>query len=96
MSIRRAGEAMSRRLNLIARTRAIVLGITATTIPGSAMGSGVVYSYDKVGRLTIALYDNGTCQVYAYDANGNRTSQTNTNATAVWGTGIYGCFSWTP
>jgi len=76
---------------------ATALGLVALTISGGALGS-VVLSYDKVGRLTIALYDNGTCLVYAYDANGNRTSATNTGAaaTAVWGTGTFGCFSWTP
>ncbi len=89
---------MNRRLHLIAQARATLLGIAAMTIPGSALGSGVVYGYDKVGRLTAALYDNGTCLVYAYDANGNRTSATNTSATVtpVWGTGTFGCFSWTP
>jgi YD repeat-containing protein len=90
---------MSRRLHFIAR--ATVLGIAAMTIPGSALGSGVVYGYDAVGRVTSALYDNGTCLAYAYDANGNRTSQTVTSSggapqTPTWGTGTFGCFSWTP
>lgn len=87
---------MSRRLPFIAQ--ATVLGIAALTIPASALGSGVVYGYDKVGRLTTALYDNGLCVAYAYDANGNRTSQTNSTASAtpVWGTGTFRCFNWTP
>jgi len=87
---------MSRRLHFMAQ--ATVLAIAAMTVPGSALGSGVVYRYDEVGRVTTALYDNGLCVAYAYDANGNRTSQTNStaSATAVWGTGTFGCFSWTP
>ncbi len=87
----------TRRLHPVPRALAVMLGLVAIAVPGGALGSGV-YGYDKVGRLTTALYDNGTCLVYAYDANGNRTSQTNTSATvtAVWGTGTYGCFSWTP
>ena len=88
---------MSRRLRLVVRAVATVPGLVAITVAGGALGSAH-YSYDKVGRLTTALYDNGACLAYAYDANGNRTSQTNTsaNVTAVWGTGVYGCFSWTP
>lgn len=68
-------------------------------LPGSAFAS-VSYTYDPLGRVTTALYDNGRCVAYAYDANGNRTSQTNTMAGApgspVWGSGVWGCFSWSP
>jgi YD repeat-containing protein len=87
---------MSRK-DLVVRAAATALGLVAIAIPGGAIGSAG-YSYDKVGRLTTALYDNGACLAYVYDANGNRTSQTNTsaNVSAVWGTGVYGCFTWTP
>lgn len=65
-----------------------------------ALALSVTYTYDSLGRVTTALYDNGTCVVYAYDANGNRTAQTNTNGGSpimpTWGTGTWGCFSWTP
>jgi YD repeat-containing protein len=58
------------------------------------------YTYDLVGRVTSALYDNGVCVVYAYDVNGNRTSQTNTvggtPTSPIWGSGTWGCFLWTP
>jgi YD repeat-containing protein len=77
------------------RRLAIVLGLVALTVPGGAFGSAV-YTYDKAGRLLVARYDNGMCVAYTYDANGNRTSQTNLSATAVWGAGIFGCFNWTP
>jgi hypothetical protein len=40
------------------------------------------------------------CIVYTYDANGNRTSQSITTSggalSPVWGTGVWGCFVWTP
>ena len=61
--------------------------------------ASVTYTYDQLGRVTTALYDNGLCIAYAYDANGNRTSQTNTMSSPpespVWGTGSWGCFHWT-
>lgn len=57
------------------------------------------FTYDLVGRVTTALYDNGSCVAYSYDANGNRTSQTNTISgapeSATWGSGVFGCFNWT-
>ena len=65
-------------------TRVTVLGIAAMTIPGSALGSGVVYGYDTVGRVTSALYDNGTCLAYAYDANGNLISDGSTSFGYLW------------
>jgi hypothetical protein len=76
-----------------------VLAIGLTAIPGSAFAAAVSYTYDQVGRLTTALYDNKVCVVYAYDANGNRLSQENTSgappASPVWGSGSLGCFKWT-
>ncbi len=67
-------------------------------LPISADAS-VLYTYDGVGRIATALYDNGLCVVYAYDANGNRTSQTSTTgetpASPTWGTGVWGCYRWT-
>jgi YD repeat-containing protein len=57
------------------------------------------YTYDQLGRVTTALYDNGTCIAYTYDANGNRTAQSfttsGTPASPVWGSGVWGCFPWT-
>ena len=58
----------------------------------------IIYTDDALGRVATALYDNGTCIVYSYDANGNRTAQTITTSgnptTPVWGTGSWGCFIW--
>jgi YD repeat-containing protein len=78
---------------------AAFLALLAVFIPVGT-SAAVVYTYDQLGRVTSALYDNGLCIAYSYDANGNRTSQTNTlagpPATAVWGSGVWGCFPWTP
>jgi YD repeat-containing protein len=75
-----------------------LLALIGTLVP-SPVGASGSYSYDLLGRLTTALYDNGTCVAYAYDANGNRTSQSVTLSGAptspVWGSGVWGCFSWT-
>jgi YD repeat-containing protein len=64
------------------------------------VNAATIYSYDLAGRITSALYDSGVCVVYTYDANGNRTAQVNTTggapATPTWGTGVLGCFNWTP
>jgi YD repeat-containing protein len=68
-------------------------------LQGVAYGA-TYYGYDPNGRVVTALYDNGLCTIYAYDANGNRTSQTSaiggSPASPVWGTGVWGCFNWTP
>jgi YD repeat-containing protein len=57
------------------------------------------YVYDQLGRLTNALYDNGTCVSYQYDPSGNRTSQNITASGSAnspnWGSGVWGCFRWT-
>ena len=76
-----------------------VLATLGILLPLGAIGS-VIYTYDPLGRVTTGLYDNGLCIAYAYDANGNRTAQTNTISSApetpTWGSGVWGCFSWTP
>lgn len=73
-----------------------ILALAVAAVSVDATGSAN-YGFDPDGRLTTAHYDNGICTVYAYDENGNRTSQTNPtgSTTAQWGTGYWGCFSWT-
>lgn len=78
-------------------TMVIAIGIVLWT--GEAIAQTVIrYTYDGAGRVTTALYDNGTCVVYTYDANGNRTANTvaapGTPNTPTWGTGAFGCFKW--
>ena len=73
---------------------ALIVGTTADAASASAS-----YTYDPVGRAATALYDDGVCVAYTYDANGNRSSQTNSVASApetpTWGSGVWGCFLWT-
>lgn len=86
--------------SIIPRRLRRILALAILMVSSSAIAGSVAYTYDQAGRLTTALYDNDTCITYSYDANGNRTSQTNTvggtPTTAVWGTGVWGCFKWTP
>lgn len=74
--------------------------IVGSILLPSEADSSSDFTYDPVGRVTTALYDNGLCVAYGYDANGNRTSQTNTISPApelhTWGSGVLGCFKWTP
>jgi hypothetical protein len=66
--------------------------IGAFTLAHAANGS-VAYTYDALGRVTIASYDTGVCILYSYDPNGNRLSETINVATAGT-TGVWGCFNW--
>jgi YD repeat-containing protein len=79
------------------RILAAVVALLLASIDQGAKAADA-YTYDLAGRLTTALYENGMCVVYSYDAAGNRTAQTNTldgpAATPVYGTGAYGCFLW--
>ena len=71
---------------------AALFGLSATGAVLAANGS-VGYTYDALGRLTTANYDTGVCLAYAYDANGNRLTQTITVGVAPGG-GVWGCFNW--
>jgi YD repeat-containing protein len=75
------------------------LGLLGALLPNAGQAA-TTYTYDMLGRVTSAHYDNGVCVAYSYDANGNRTAQTNTASggpgTPTWGTGTWGCFNWTP
>ena len=82
------------------RVRAWALALPAFVfmLPSLAEG-GISYRYDRSGRLTAVLYDNGLCIVYTYDASGNRLSQVTSSAQAsppIWGSATWGCFQWTP
>lgn len=68
-------------------------------LAATAAEADVVFTYDNLGRVRTARYDNGVCVTYAYDANGNRTAQSNvsgSSGTPTWGSGVWGCFPWTP
>jgi len=95
-----AGLDKCSRASGVIRLVLIVLCAVANEVsPAQAATVSVAYTYDLAGRVTTALYSNGVCVVYSYDANGNRTAQTNTSAagplSSVWGAGTWGCFNWT-
>jgi YD repeat-containing protein len=79
---------------------AVAALILFAALVSTALAAAVSYTYDATGRLTTARYDNGICVAYGYDANGNRTAQTNTSSGApiqpTWGSGVWGCFEWSP
>jgi YD repeat-containing protein len=79
-------------------TRLAVVAIVALAsgFAPSQADASTSYTYDDLSRLTTALYDNGICIAYGYDANGNRTQAVAQTNTAVWGSGLWGCFVWTP
>ena len=96
MPIARHLQRMSPRTSVIL-SLAAALGLWAIKAALAANGS-VAYTYDALGRVITASYDTGVCIIYSYDANGNRLSETvnvGTGSTAVWGTGVWGCFNWT-
>ena len=59
-------------------TTCFVLSITQV-----AQAQTAKYEYDKLQRLTKAIYDNGSAITYQYDANGNRISQVTSLAQGV-------------
>lgn len=82
------------------RASLMLMALTAGALFGASQARAYVdYSYSPAGRVTTALYNNGTCTTFVYDASGNRTAQT-TAATPSpppqWGTAKWGCFKWTP
>ncbi|MBF0562950.1 MAG: RHS repeat protein [Alphaproteobacteria bacterium] len=67
----------------------LVVFFTTQASPAAVAANGaVLYTYDALGRVTVATYDTGVCVNYSYDANGNRTSQ------SVSLIGTWGCFLW--
>lgn len=70
------------------------LGIGVPERAVSANGS-VTYTYDALGRIATMGYDTGVLIIYAYDANGNRTSQVvNVNAVSLsWSSAVIPCTS---
>ena len=80
---------------LSAKLAAVAVSFAVLTMGNAeAATASVSYSYDLLGRINAARYDNGVCVVYAYDPVGNRTSQLNTTESPIWGTGVWDCFVW--
>jgi YD repeat-containing protein len=72
-------------------TPLLLLAQTSTT---------ATYTYDQAGRVAAILFSDGTCVANTYDAQGNKTSVTITKSDtpemSVWGSGVWGCFNWSP
>ncbi|MBV8594486.1 MAG: RHS repeat protein [Caulobacteraceae bacterium] len=85
----RATPTSRKRLILAA---AVALGVCLAS-PALA---NVTYTYDSLGRLASAAYDNGVTILYSYDENGNRLTRViNTNSqTSVWGSFNWGAGTW--
>jgi len=81
----------------LTKSRCLVIFSMMAMTPSASQAS-VAYTYDGLGRVATALYDNNLCLSYTYDANGNRTARVVTAAgspnSPVWGTGVWGCFRW--
>ncbi len=87
---------MPRSIQLLRRYGGLVtIGISLATMAGRADAAtgAVTYTYDALGRISGAIYDTGVCIAYAYDANGNRTSEKIVVLPAA-GTGYWNCFAW--
>lgn len=55
------------------------------------------YSYDHDGRLSTGLVGGTSCLIYAYDANGNRSSSAvvdTVSSPSAWGQANWGSFNW--
>jgi hypothetical protein len=74
----------------------VALSVALGVVAALAANGSVTYTYDALGRLNTANYDTGVCVSYAYDANGNRTSQSvQASGNGTWGApAVWGCFSW--
>lgn len=53
---------------------ALAVASSWITAAAPALAGSISYSYDRLGRLTQAVYPSGAVIRYNYDANGNRTS----------------------
>ncbi len=68
----------------------------ALLFAASPVSANVAYTYDSLGRLAAATYDNGVTVYYTYDPNGNRLIQSVTTSTTpgVWGSMAWGSGMW--
>lgn len=86
---------MSVRIDAKLSLLALLIAIMIATIAARtfAANGSVSYTYDALGRVTMASYDTGVCIAYTYDANGNRLSE-KIIVIAPGTTGVWGCFNW--
>ena len=78
------------------RVMLALLALLGSLVPAVVVDASTSYSYDQLGRLVTAQYDNGLCITYTLDANGNRTQSITAASPPTWGSSAWGCFAWTP
>lgn len=55
--------------------RTLLAGVVVASLAFPVSAGSVNYTYDTLGRLQTATYNNGAVITYSYDAAGNRSSQ---------------------
>lgn len=76
-------------------------GVATGFSPGMAQTPpSAAFAYDGAGRIATTLYSDQTCVAHKYDSQGNRANLSVTKAstpeTSIWGSGVWGCFKWSP
>ena len=86
-------------MRLISRRKAVVYTCVCALqlmVAAPAHAAGLILLNSELLALFQTL--SHQCLTFTYDLNGNRlTSGSQTYSTApIWGSSVYGCFSWTP
>lgn len=88
-------------LNLRARNRRrmAVIGLCLGFFSVPAQANGLITINSQIAASLMLLTSGSSlCVTYAYDKNGNRTSEVTVgvpSSGAVWGSSPFGCFNWT-
>jgi len=61
--------------------RRILLCVGLSALAVTQVSAATIYTYDDLGRLSTACYDNGLKITYTYDPAGNRTQVATQGAT---------------
>lgn len=76
----------------------VMFALLASALPALADTKSTQFGYDANGRLTTGRYEGSKCVLWAYDPNGNRTSQQTVTTAAsppIWGQVNWGGVNWT-
>lgn len=71
----------------------------AASIPSAGIAHPFIYMGAGITSGALQIANGPLCVTYAFDANGNRISRTQRSfgtPGAVWGSGYYACFNWSP
>ena len=76
----------------------LACGVVLFTVTMALLQTAVAdtYAYDAQGRVTTVTYASGLVVIYTYDSAGNRTSVSSVSGVPLWGTAVWGSFTWTP